>query len=1085
MIRLVLERPEQPTSLLVFAQSVVVAGRGGEADDASPLDWILPYPDVSRRQCRFSSAGGELFVEGLSERSPTYVNGRKAQGMTRLQPGDAVRFGHCVVRACEGAVAGPPEAVAGAVAAGTTAGTTVAGTRPVRPGVSRVTPEPAGAARASKLASLAAPVPGQEAAAAGQRPAAAELAPVGEDMSILVERARHWDLRGRPLPLLLSGPLLQRGRTWLRGGTDLAEAGGLVRLFVEASVRARRSRLRSVGVAAGVTLATVFGGSAAAQALLPELLSPELVVPTPTGKHECRAEVLAASDALVAAGAQQADETVALLLTSRALQEAELGGCRNVAAAEPKLRELLAKRHSRLLDRREGPIQAVVTRQDGRYVAAADASGEVTIWDVAGERAAAPLDEAVRAQVLAWSRDERWLAAGTATGEVFIWDVRDPAQAIMQPRPGAHHKPVNRLAFSPEGGMLASVDARELRLWDMGGEARGGDLGKYNELTGPTTQLLFNGSASRLFGLSDGKVRVWPIAPAGVAVRLGKPTTLPADGRIVTMAVSLNGAQLVTGDAEGLVLVWQQRGGVWKSSAGTTHGGEVVAVQLLPGREAFLSVGSDRTLSLVDFAAARRKTAKPPVYSLGPLQAKPRHLVVDPSGRRALTIDETGVAELWSLEPPLKRPLVRFTEPRPVSALAATSQQSVVVTGEADGSLRVWDMMLEGGSAGAHTLTDHRGGVPTIALSREGETLASSERGEQVQVWSLSAEAVPSSLALLSVKRPVQSLAVSADGRWIAGAAENLIYVWDLEKPKRLDVPVELAEHPEAVMHLGFSVGGDWLVSADLKGSVRSWRMSAAGPELTARRAVEHPPKVMALAVSQEHVAVGTGGSDDVRGEVFVWPLGDEGVADRRPVWDHPSSVQQLIFDAAGKHLASGSADGGVKTGVLREERFQALAPYAHGQSVSALAFKEMPDQRVLLASGAIDGELIVSRPDERDASPRKLPRHEGKITGLAFGAAPGLLVSVAEDGAVLWQLGAKDEHRMALEGHRGAIVGLRADVVGRAVVTVGSDQTLRVWPLEVPALQHLVCLFAGRNLRPDELPEGVSQSVEPQCPSR
>ena len=59
------------------------------------------------------------------------------------------------------------------------------------------------------------------------------------------------------------------------------------------------------------------------------------------------------------------------------------------------------------------------------------------------------------------------------------------------------------------------------------------------------------------------------------------------------------------------------------------------------------------------------------------------------------------------------------------------------------------------------------------------------------------------------------------------------------------------------------------------------------------------------------------------------------------------------------------------------------------------------------------------------------------------------------------------------------------ADVVGRAVVTVGSDQTLRVWPLEVSALQHLVCSSAGRNLRPDEVPVGATLPAEPLCPSR
>jgi pSer/pThr/pTyr-binding forkhead associated (FHA) protein len=88
---------------MVFSQPVVVVGRG-ETDGAEPVDWQLSYPDVSRRHCRLSCAGGRRFVEGLSERSPTYVNGRKTQGMTAIAEGDEIRFGYCVVRVCEDVV---------------------------------------------------------------------------------------------------------------------------------------------------------------------------------------------------------------------------------------------------------------------------------------------------------------------------------------------------------------------------------------------------------------------------------------------------------------------------------------------------------------------------------------------------------------------------------------------------------------------------------------------------------------------------------------------------------------------------------------------------------------------------------------------------------------------------------------------------------------------------------------------------------------------------------------------------------------------------------------------------------------------
>ncbi len=1078
MIRVVLERPDQPPLLMVFSQPVVVVGRG-ETDGAEPVDWQLSYPDVSRRHCRISCAGGRRFVEGLSERSPTYVNGRKTQGMTAIEEGDEIRFGYCVVRVCEDVVGSREAEKPGPVAA----------VPKVKQGPRAEAPGPA----APPIVRLPASAPVSASVVTPSRAPQVALADaaMGEDVSILVERARHWDLRGRPAALLLSGPMLQRGRTWLRVGPELGDVGGLVRLFVERSAQARRSWLRRVGLAASVTLTTALTGSAVAQAWLPELRIPDGALRVLPPSPQCNQDVRERADALTAAALQQGDDAAALLLTSRALQEARGGGCRNVATAEPTLRELLAKRHSRLLDRHDEKIDDAVVRQDGSHVAAA-AGGRVKIWDVEGQRPAVPLDYARDAQVLAWSGDDRWLAIGARTGEVAVWDVGDPTQAALRRELTAHRRPIEALAFSPEGGMLASADAGELRLWDMGGEALGEGRGAFKDLAGPTTRLQFNEAASRLFGLSGGKVRIWPIAPSGPAVRLGKPTLLPADGSIVAMAVDQEGTQIVTGDTRGVVLVWRLRGNTWTSSAGTTHAGAIVAIRLRPRQDGFVSLASDRTLSLVDLAAARRQHSRPPAYHLGPLQAVPRHLAVDPSGRRALTIDDAGVAELWNLEA-RETKSTRFAEqPRKVNVVTATSDQSVVVAGEFDGSLRVWNLLLEGGSSGAHLLgehsvSEHPGKIPTLALSREGTMLASTSDGKQIQVWSLNGDAVPSLFALPQGRRSVETIAVSADGRWVAGASGNLIYVWDLEKRDQGDaLPVELVGHADEVMHLAFSVDGDWLVSAGLHGAVHSWRMSAAGPELDAKHTVARPPKVLALAVSREHVAVGTGGGDGTRGEVFTWPLGELGKRDEDAVWDHAKAVQRLAFDATGEYLASGSSDGGVKFGKLGDEGFGDVRQYSHGLAVSALALAALPGRGVMLASGSDDGEVLsFTRVDQRDVPQRTVVKRKGRITGLAFGSDPGLLFVAGDEGAALLQMAGDAERQIPLSGHKGSIAATYADVVGRVVVTVGADQTVRVWPLEVSALQHLVCAHVGRNLRPEELPAGFQPTVESQCPAR
>jgi len=244
--------------------------------------------------------------------------------------------------------------------------------------------------------------------------------------------------------------------------------------------------------------------------------------------------------------------------------------------------------------------------------------------------------------------------------------------------------------------------------------------------------------------------------------------------------------------------------------------------------------------------------------------------------------------------------------------------------------------------------------------------------------------------------------------------------------------------------------------------------------------------KVLALAVSREHVAVGTGGSDGTQGEVFAWPLGDDDKRNARAVWEHADPVQQLLFDPNGEHLASGSDDGGVKLGKLGDDGFGDYKQYSHGQSVTALAFTALPGRGVMLASGSDDGEVrVVTRTDRSDVSPRNLVKRKGKIAGLAFGPDPGLLFVAGEEGAMLLQMEADALRQIPLTGHQGAVLAVHADVVGRVAVTVGADQTVRVWPLDVAALQHLVCANVGRNVRPEELPAGVRPTAEAQCPAR
>ena len=95
-----------------LVQPGAVVGRGGG-------DVELADPEVSRRHAMFRLVDGKPAVEDLSSRNGTFVNDRRADGLTVLGSGDRIRFGNTVWRVSLGAGSGtdrkndrPPTALA-------------------------------------------------------------------------------------------------------------------------------------------------------------------------------------------------------------------------------------------------------------------------------------------------------------------------------------------------------------------------------------------------------------------------------------------------------------------------------------------------------------------------------------------------------------------------------------------------------------------------------------------------------------------------------------------------------------------------------------------------------------------------------------------------------------------------------------------------------------------------------------------------------------------------------------------------------------------------------------------------------------
>ena len=112
---------------------------------------------------------------------------------------------------------------------------------------------------------------------------------------------------------------------------------------------------------------------------------------------------------------------------------------------------------------------------DGRTLASGGAAGRIALWDAEQGAAFGVLIPSDARQV-AFSPDGRTLAGLSESSGIELWDVRREAQLGTLPRHGIGHEKdgvfsvdiwLHDIAFSPDGGTIASSDGRSIRLFTL------------------------------------------------------------------------------------------------------------------------------------------------------------------------------------------------------------------------------------------------------------------------------------------------------------------------------------------------------------------------------------------------------------------------------------------------------------------------------------------------------------------------------------------------------------------------------------------------------------------------------------------
>jgi WD40 repeat protein len=288
-----------------------------------------------------------------------------------------------------------------------------------------------------------------------------------------------------------------------------------------------------------------------------------------------------------------------------------------------------------------GPVWSVTYSPDNICLAAIAMTRDVWLKDLAtGQSFRIQEGLSSTTKSLAFSRDGRVLAVAGGGPEVRLWDVE--ARTELDPLLIGGEE-TRSLAFAPDGAVLAV-----------------GQLGDRH---------------------GDASIALWDYGHRRQRAVLGGHR-----GAVNALAYSRDGTLLASGDAAGLVKVWDvSRGRGRERATLQTRWRGVMAVSFSPdGATLATANASGFSVQLWDLASGTPRGELPTPSGVFAVACSP-------DGKVLVTAESHGIATLWEVGSVRKLAVVRAGA-EPFYSLAFSEDGKTFATGGADGIVRLWDV---------------------------------------------------------------------------------------------------------------------------------------------------------------------------------------------------------------------------------------------------------------------------------------------------------------------------------------------------------------------------------------------------------
>ncbi|KAF5337527.1 hypothetical protein D9758_016982 [Tetrapyrgos nigripes] len=462
-------------------------------------------------------------------------------------------------------------------------------------------------------------------------------------------------------------------------------------------------------------------------------------------------------------------------------------------------------------------VHSVAFSPDGRHVVSGSNDNTVRIWDVqTGQQFGEPLKgHTKRVWSVAYSPDSRHVVSGSADYTIRIWDIQT-GQQVGEPLEG-HTDEVNSVAFSPDSRHVGSgSDDNTVRIWDMQTRQQVGEpLKGHTEMV---WSVAFSPDGRHgVSGSDDETIKIWDIQ---TCQQVGEP--LKGHTKIVRIWD---------------IQTFQQ---FEEPQQLSNHTDAIRSVAFSPDGRHVVSVSDDHTIRIWDMQTCQQ-VGKPlkghtdwdmqTCQQVGkPLEGHKSFVLsvaFSSDGRHVVSGSADGTIRIWDMQTcKVGKPLEGH--PDWVRSVAFSPDGRHVVSGSEDRTIRIWDMQTC--QQVGEPLEGHTDWVTSVAFSPDGRHVVSGSNDRTIRIWDMQ--------TCQQVGEPleghtdwVRSVAFSPDGRHVvSGSDDRTIRIWDMQTCQQVGEPLE--GHTNWVWSVAFSPDGRHVVSGSWDKTVRIWNIDPSNPNL-------------------------------------------------------------------------------------------------------------------------------------------------------------------------------------------------------------------------------------------------------------